>query len=103
MSRFALHPGAFADIDEIREYIASDNPDAADRIVDELFREFELLARFRQLGHARPDLTSTPLRFHIVREYLIAYVLDETPIWIVAVLHGRRNPRILAALLRDRV
>ena len=102
MSRFALHPGAFADIDGIREYIARDSPDAADRMIDELFREFELLARFPHIGHARPDLASSPLRFHIAREYLIAYAPDEKPIWIVAVLHGRRNPRILAALLRGR-
>jgi len=103
VSRFALHRGAFADIDETREYIAYENPDAADRMMDELFQEFATLAQFPQMGHARPDLASAPLRFHIVREYLIAYAPDETPVWIVAVLHGRRNPRILAALLRDRV
>ena len=31
MSDYALHPEALADIDEIWEYIASDNVDAADR------------------------------------------------------------------------
>lgn len=35
MSSFALHPDAFADIDEIREHIANDSPDAADRVIDE--------------------------------------------------------------------
>jgi toxin ParE1/3/4 len=103
MSKFALHPGAFTDIDEIRGYIAGDNPDAADRVVDELFREFDLLARFPEMGHERADLSSAPLRFHIVREYLIAYAPEETPVWIIAVLHGRRNPRILAAFLRSRL
>lgn len=103
MSRFTLHPGAFADIDELREYIARDNPDAADRIVDELFLEFAALARFPHLGHARPDLANSPVRFHLVREYLIAYAPNEAPVWILAVLHGRRNPRLLAALLRKRI
>ncbi len=37
MSGYKLHSEAYADIDEIREYIAADNPDAADRVVTELF------------------------------------------------------------------
>ena len=41
MSQFALHPESFADLDEIRQYIANDNPDAADRLMDEFFAEFE--------------------------------------------------------------
>ena len=35
MTGFGLHPEAFDDIDAIREYIAEDNPDAADRVVTE--------------------------------------------------------------------
>lgn len=31
MSGYAFHPEAFADVDEIWEYIAEDNIDAADR------------------------------------------------------------------------
>jgi plasmid stabilization system protein ParE len=31
MSGYAFHPDAFADLDEICEYIAQDNVDAADR------------------------------------------------------------------------
>jgi hypothetical protein len=43
------------------------------------------------------------LRFHVVRDqYLIAYAPDEIPLWVVAVLHGRRNPRVMAAILRRR-
>jgi hypothetical protein len=32
----------------------------------------------------------------------IAYAPDERPLWVIAVLHGRRNPRVLAAILRGR-
>jgi toxin ParE1/3/4 len=103
MGSFAVHPDAFADIDEIREHIANDSPDAADRVIDELFDEFQILARFPNIGHARPDLCSSPLRFRVVREYLVAYAPEERPIWIMAVLHGRRNPRLIAAALRHRM
>ncbi len=60
------------------------------------------LALFPRQGHLRPDLTSKPMRFHVVRDYVIAYAPDENPLIIVAILHGRRNPRVLAALLNAR-
>lgn len=99
---YALHPEAFRDIDDIWEFIARDNPDAADRIVAEIFAALDMLVTSPQLGHRRSDLTSRPLRFWRVRDYLIAYAPDEQPLWMVAVIHGRRNPRIIAAILRGR-
>ena len=101
-SGYALHPGAFADLDDIRGYIAQDNPDAADRVMSEIFEALRRLVSFPNQGHRRPDLTSRPLRFVLVREYLIAYAPEEKPVWVIAVLHGRRNPRIMAAILRTR-
>lgn len=102
MSGYALHPQALADIDEVWEYIAEHNIHAADRVVGDLFDAFRTLAASPHIGHRRPDLTARPLRFHLVRDYLIAYAPDESPLWVVAVLHGRRNPRVMAAILRDR-
>jgi plasmid stabilization system protein ParE len=99
---FALHPGAFDDLEEIRSYIAQDNFDAADRVIAEIFDAFRLTASFPHQGHRRPDLTSSLIRFKHVREYLIAYAPDEKPLWVIAVIHGRRNPRLIAALLRTR-
>jgi len=37
MSGYALHPEAFADVDDIWEYLAEDNIEAADRLVDDIF------------------------------------------------------------------
>ena len=102
MSGFWFHPSAYDDLQEIWEYIAADNLDAADRVVNEIYHALELLALSPHRGHRRPALTSKPLRFILVRDFLIAYVPDETPVWVVAILHGRRNPRVLAAVLRGR-
>jgi plasmid stabilization system protein ParE len=102
MSGFALHPEAFADLDDIREFIAEGSPDAADRVITEIFDTFRALPPFPHQGHRRPDLTSRPLRFKLVRDYLIAYAPDESPLWVIGVLHGRRSPRVMAAILRDR-
>ena len=102
MSGYALHPEAFQDLDDIREFIAKESPSAADRVITEIFEALRGLARFPHQGHRRPDLTSRPLRFTLVRDYLIASAPDESPLWVIAVLHGRRNPRVMAAILRGR-
>ena len=101
-SGYALLPEAFADLDEIRSYIAQDSPDAADRVITEIFDAIRQLAPFPHQGHRRPDLSSRPLWFTLVREYLIAYTPDEKPLWVVAVMHGQRSPRIMAAILKSR-
>jgi plasmid stabilization system protein ParE len=102
MSEFVLHPQACKDLEEIWEYIAVDSLDAADRVREEIYDAIQSLVPFPHVGHSRPDLTARPLRFQVVREYLIAYAPDETPLAVVAVLHGRRSPRVIAAILRGR-
>ncbi len=102
MSGFVLHPDAFTDLTEIWEFIAINNPAAADRVLEEVHAAIRALIPFPQAGHSRSDLTSRPLRFHPVRDFLIAYAPDEKPLVVLAILHGRRNPRVMAAILRER-
>jgi toxin ParE1/3/4 len=102
MTGFVLHPESYRDIQDIWEYIAVDNFLAADRTVEEIYETIQRLVPFPDQGHVRPDLTSRPVRFQIVREYVIAYAPDEKPLLVLAVLHGKRNPRVLAAMLRAR-
>lgn len=100
--RYALHPEVYGDLEEIHDSMGCFNVEAADRILDRFLAAFDLLSTFPQLGYRRPDLTSRPLRFKIVENYLIAYAPKLDPLWIVAVVDGRRNPRVIAALLRGR-
>ena len=60
------------------------------------------LVPFPHQGHKRPDLTTKPLRFQTVGNYIIAYAPNEKPLVVLAVLHGRRSPRVIAAILRGR-
>jgi plasmid stabilization system protein ParE len=69
MSGFVLHPEAFKDLDEIWEFIARDSLNAADRVLEEIHEAIRRLVLFPELGHARSDLTSRPLRFHPVRDF----------------------------------
>jgi toxin ParE1/3/4 len=102
MSGFVLHPDALNDLDEIWTFIALDNVAAADRVIQEINDAIRAVLPFPQIGHSRPDLTSRPIRFLSVRGLLIAYAPDESPLLVLAILHGRRNPRVIAAFLRAR-
>jgi len=99
---FILHPEAARDISEIWAYIASDSLQAARRVREDIQEAIQNLVPFPHQGHRRPDLTSRPLRFKRVRNYLIAYAPEERPLWVIAVMHGHRNPRVMAAILRSR-
>src|ERR1700722_19276234 len=102
MSGYTLHSEAFDDIDQIRAYIAEDDPDAADRVVTAIFDHIRALVQLPHQGYRRPNLTSRPLRFALVYEYVIAYAPDKSPLRVLAVFHGRRSPRVIAAILRGR-
>jgi plasmid stabilization system protein ParE len=102
MSGYDFHPEAAVDLDEIWDFIAEGNLDAADKVIADILASIDALVPFPHQGHKRPDLTSRPLRFTVVREYLIAYAPEEKPLWVVAVMHGHRSPRVMAAILKGR-
>ena len=99
---FELHPGAAQDITDIWQFIAQENPAAARRFRNAILDAIRKLVSFPHQGRARPDLTSKPVRFQVILDYLIAYAPDQKPLLVIAVIHGRRNPRIMAAALRAR-
>ncbi len=87
---------ALTDLEEIWLYIASDNPTAADKIIDDLYKNIHRLAAMPGMGHLREDLAPEPLRFWPVRRrYLIIYRPDTSPIEIVRVLSGYRDIQTL--------
>jgi plasmid stabilization system protein ParE len=102
MTGYAFHPQVRSDLDEIWECIRADSLEAANRVNSEILSAIGALVPFPHQGHRRTDLTSRPLRFIRVQDYLIAYAPDEKPLWVIAVMHGHRDPRVMAAILRDR-
>lgn len=81
MTGYVLHPEAYSDVDDIWEFIAQDNLNAADRVREDIYKAIGRLVPFPHQGHRRPDLTSRPLRFITVRDYLLAYAPDESRCW----------------------
>ena len=91
---YRLTPDAIDDIDGIWTFIARNNPDAADRVEQEILNSCERLTDFPFQGHVRQDLTSRPLRFWTVSaypNYIIVYRPETKPLEIIRVLHGRRD------------
>jgi plasmid stabilization system protein ParE len=101
VSGYVLSADADFDLDEIWEYIAADNLDAADRWIGMLFEAFEALGHTPGLGHRREDLTPCPVLFWPVGAYLIVYRAGRRPIEIVAVTQGSRDiPAFLSRRIR---
>jgi plasmid stabilization system protein ParE len=100
MTGYVLGADSEFDLDEIWEYIAADNIEAADRWIGRLFDAFEALGRTPGMGHKREDLTAYPVLFWPVGAYLIIYRADRRPIEIVAVTQGSRD---IPAFLRRRL
>ncbi len=111
MTGYILGADAEFDLDEIWEYIASDNIDAADRWIDKLYNAFEALAQMPGMGHRREDLTSYPVLFRPIgagdaasRLTGVAPEMARTPSRRHAQVQGNRLelpwPVTLAGLLR---
>jgi plasmid stabilization system protein ParE len=92
MKGYELSPEATADLQEIWVYIANENPAAADKLEEDIYEAFELLANNPRLGHRRSDLTEEPVLFWPVRrQYMVIYLPDTAPLKIVRILQGARN------------
>ncbi|MDR6293700.1 MULTISPECIES: type II toxin-antitoxin system RelE/ParE family toxin [Inquilinus] len=96
--RLVFAEPAERDLDSIIDYIALDNPAAAERVYRAIVAATERLARFPEIGRAGrlPDtreLTVTGL------PYLVVYQASADVVTILAVFHGARD---LALALAER-
>jgi toxin ParE1/3/4 len=87
MSRILKSPAAENDLNEIWWFIAHDNPDSADKLLDEIAETSSKLAQFTNMGRSRDEL-HLGLRSFSVGRYLIFYMPIPDGIEIVRVLHG---------------
>lgn len=78
------------DLEEIWFYIALDNPEAADALLDKIDEQSASLARDPRLGRARLELLDE-LRSFPVGNYVLFYRPMDDGIEIVRVLHGARD------------
>lgn len=95
--RLLLSPRAAADLEEIADYIARDNPARAAGFVAELEAKCRTVAEAPELYPARADL-APGLRMAVHGRYLVFYreIASENAVRIERVLHSARHlPRLL--------
>jgi len=84
---------ALSDLDEIAEYIALDNADAAKKLVQKVFQKLERLEQHPQSGRMPPELKKTAYREVIVDPCRIFYRVDNKDIYVLYVMRGESQLR----------
>lgn len=90
MSRCIVSPEALADLEEVGDWIARDNPTRAASFLTELSEHFVRLGLQPMTGRNRDDLAQG-LRSMSHGNYVIFYLPTDSGIIVARVLHGRRD------------
>lgn len=101
MKLFVLTPQAEHDLNEIWDYIAGGNIEAADRVLDVLDATFSKLVKTPGIGHKRDELADQRHRFFLVYSYLIVYRYETNPLQIIRVLHAARDVQHILGLTSE--
>jgi plasmid stabilization system protein ParE len=72
-------------------YVAADNPEAADRIVEAIDREARLLLAHPGMGRERPELAAGLRSWPTTTRYILFYFCDTTGLTIARILHHARD------------
>ena len=75
---------------EIAEYIAQDNPTAAENWVDAIFAHIEQLKKFPESGRIVPEINNTFFRELMYGNYRIVYRIEEKRVSILTIRHGKQ-------------
>ena len=83
-------PLAIDRVSEIAEYIARDNPVAAENWINALFRKTEELKAFPESGRVVPETNNNTIRELIYGNYRIIYRIEEKRVSVLTVRHGKQ-------------
>jgi toxin ParE1/3/4 len=91
--KLAFSPWAVSDLNEILEYVARDNPQAAVRLIDRLEFACQGICSMPAVGTRRDDL-APGLRALSQGRYVVYFIPQtEELLRIVRVMHGARDVR----------
>ena len=81
------------DLREIAVYISRDNPVAAMKLGDAIFKRVDMLVRFPFMGRMVPERRQNEIRELIFKNYRIVYRVKENPkvIEVLRVWHAARG------------
>lgn len=91
-----LSPGALADLEDIEEYIARDDPEAAERWIRKILEKIQRAGESPRAGRIVPELADKSIREVLLKTYRIVYRIEVSRILVVAVFEGHRQLRSIA-------
>ena len=93
---------ALAHLREIEEYIAADSPTAAAKMIASIFEATVRLCRFPGSGRLAGEWNGRPYREIIEPPYRILHEIQDDTVFILAVIHGRRDVAQVIAKWKER-
>lgn len=93
---------ALSDLEAIADYIALDNPDAARRLVQQVFQHVEQLAEHPESGSRPRELRGSRYRQIVEPPCRVFYRYDGRRVFILYVMRGERRLRKSQLFDRDR-
>lgn len=90
MKKFRLSAEIESDLNEIWLFVAQDNPDAANRLIELFLEKFLLIGKQPQIGRLRGDV-KTELRSLSAGNYIIFYRDTESYVEFIRIIHGARD------------
>ena len=88
---------ALADLREIDDYIAADDPVAAARWVARLIAKAEAAARAPRAGRVVPELARADVREVLQAAYRVIYRVSDRGIVILTVFEGHRTLKLISS------
>lgn len=79
-------------LEQIYEYIAEDNPTAANRVVSGIYDKVQMLTRQPLIGHRYEVIVDREVREILYGHYRIPYLVkSESQVEVLGVFHGAMN------------
>jgi len=81
---------ALEELDDIANYISKDSPKYAQILVNQIYEMISHLKQFPKFGRKVPEYNDPNLREILYKNYRIIYLVKETHLEIISVIHGSR-------------
>ena len=85
---------ALEKLNEIEEFIATNNPERAESFIDYLITQGEAITNNPKIGRCIPEISNPEIREIIARRYRIVYKVTCEQIEILTVFEGHKSLKI---------
>ena len=101
MAQIVWSEPALQDLEQIADYIALEDPTAANKLVQSVFQKLDLLETFPEMCSVPRDLPTDRYRHLIVGPLRIFHRIDGETIYVVYVMRAERNLNLEEIIERD--